>query len=546
MLLSAAGFPRWRARRTLIKSLGTVLPAEPGRVALILRAPDRRFVAAMQSAVQPAALTVVTEGLRGGEALAADGPFDVIIDGTLQQREQLSRFRMGYYLLRPGGRYVVADAAGQPAPGASKLRKYLEAAQAPNGSGPPPEFGPEVQQELVALSSRLGSVITTCGHLVITNEAADALVMLAEPQTNAYLAAHGEVGRVLEVRPGGSPPPPPVLTEGPRPRNVRIDRPIGTCDISLREYRNVTVAPEQLVSDGHVFFADSFRHHQTRPLKHRCLTPLSPTAAALTTPWPAERHSMRGTYLYLDNEVRGHFGHLLTETLSRTWAWPKALELDPDCRVIVATTRKRRAIAEYEYRIYEAAGIPRERIVLVDQPTMIERLISGTPLFSNPHYVSPEIVRTWDEFGDRLAARATTAAWPERIFSSRRLSKRGCRNTEQVEAVFAEFGFDIVYPEDFDLADQIAMFRAAKVVAGFGGSGMFQIAFVKQSKHVITVGHESYRARNEYFMSAIRGHRLDAIICEADHPGSFQSKYCFGEEDEAYTRELLAGLDATA
>ena len=89
-------------------------------------------------------------------------------------------------------------------------------------------------------------------------------------------------------------------------------------------------------------------------------------------------------------------------------------------------------------------------------------MLAATPMLSMPEYVSPEIAVTWDLVGDRLAASATCDPTPKRIFCSRRKEKRSCRNTPEVEQVFRSHGFEIVYPENLSLADQIATFRGAE------------------------------------------------------------------------------------
>ena len=66
---------------------------------------------------------------------------------------------------------------------------------------------------------------------------------------------------------------------------------------------------------------------------------------------------------------------------------------------------------------------------------------------------------------------------PLRLFCSRRPGKRSCHNAAEVEALFAAHGFAVVFPEDHPLPEQVRMVRDADVVAGFAGSGMFQIAF---------------------------------------------------------------------
>ena len=87
-----------------------------------------------------------------------------------------------------------------------------------------------------------------------------------------------------------------------------------------------------------------------------------------------------------------------------------------------------------------------------------------------------------------------------------------------MEALFADHGFTVVHPEDHSLPDQARMVRDAEVVAGFAGSGMFQIALAGGPKHVVLVGSESYTASNEYLISSVVGHRLDLVLCRPDVP----------------------------
>ncbi|MFB9768066.1 DUF563 domain-containing protein [Nocardioides kongjuensis] len=125
-------------------------------------------------------------------------------------------------------------------------------------------------------------------------------------------------------------------------------------------------------------------------------------------------------------------------------------------------------------------------------------------MFSNPHYVHPQVAEVWRRAGDRLAAQAEALSRPRRIFVSRRLANRSCRNREDVEQVFVDHGFEVVFPEELSLAEQVQMFRAAGVVGGFAGSGMFQLAFVTEPTRAIQVVSAPCRPRNEYLISAVR------------------------------------------
>jgi capsular polysaccharide biosynthesis protein len=328
-----------------------------------------------------------------------------------------------------------------------------------------------------------------------------------------------------------------------------MDRPISRSALSLRDYRDVVVAAPQVVIDDRLLLPDTYRHNQARMMGHKALADLAPGFAVPVTPIPGDLPRLEGTFVHLDNESRGHFGHLLTETLSRMWTWEKGLEIDPDARAIVGATRRRPQIAESEFEFYAACGIPRDRIVLIDdgRPVRVERLISGTPMWSQPHYVHPRIKETWQRVGDTLAAQAPAGEdWPRRIFVSRRIAKRACLNSDQLESEFQAVGFEVVFPEDHPLGHQVALFRHAEVIAGYGGSGMFQTLFVPEPKHVIQIASEAYGPRNEYMIAAVLRHRLDSVVCRAepfdgDKPMHAPFRYDPAREGP-FLREILAAL----
>jgi capsular polysaccharide biosynthesis protein len=171
-------------------------------------------------------------------------------------------------------------------------------------------------------------------------------------------------------------------------------------------------------------------------------------------------------------------------------------------------------------------------------------------MFSMPAYVHPEIEHTWRRLGDTLAARATLRPDMDRIFISRRIRKRACLNTPEVEEVFARHGFTVLYPEDYPMADQVAIFRRAKVIAGFAGSGLFNICFTTDPKQVVMLQHEAYSATNEYLFASVLGHELTSIVSELDrteddelgNASRFQSSFTVDFDREG--QHLLRVLEA--
>jgi capsular polysaccharide biosynthesis protein len=483
-------------------------------------------------------------------SMAICGPFDAIIENDDQKGSRAHLFQETFWRLAPGRPYIVPGGAPEVGPAPGSLGTLLRKARSTPDK--PLRTRRKGRHHHVPLALKNHVRTSVVGdHLVLSHDLPDVLVKIREEDCNAFLASTGGRHRVLEVIEAEDPPRAPIFREGPEARRARMDDPISRSALSLRDYRDVVVAAPQVVTDGRVLLPDTFRHNQSRLLGHKALADLAPGFAVLVTPIGADLPRLEGTFVHLDNEARGHFGHMLTETLSRIWTWEKAIEIDPDARAIMGATRRRPEITESEYAFYAACGIPRDRITLVDdgRPVIVERLISGTPMWSQPHYVHPRICETWRRVGDTLAATVPADTdWPRRIFVSRRSVKRACVNGGQLEAEFEQAGFVVVFPEDFPLGHQVALFRHAEVIAGYGGSGMFQTLFTSEPKHVIQVASEAYSPRNEYLIAAALGHRLDSVVCRAepyDGPRVMHAPFRYDLEREGpYLREILASLPA--
>lgn len=531
-----------RRRRQRSAELADLVASVRGHEAahvVVLGPTAEGLVEAIRAASPRARVTEIrAEGGKRHARMAALGPFDVVVDRDVLD-ERRERFEATFFHLRPGGSYVVPGGAGETGSRRGPLGLLLDAS-----AGVPP--GPRRERARFRQSREVVAKHVTQrvvgDDLVLSHDVTDVLIKMREPEFNAYLQQADTPHRVLDRIPPEPPPAAPLGGEGPVPRRLPMHRPISRSAISLRSYHDVVVAPRQVLVSGRVLLPDTYRHNQWPVLVHTQLEELAPRFARRKLPLPEDPPRLSGSYLHLDNEFRGHFGHLLTESLSRAWSWPAALRVDPDVRVLVGTTSKRPRPLAYELELYEACGIPRDRIDVIEGPVRVELLISGTPMFSHPDYVHPQIARTWREVGDRLAATAGEREWPRRFFVSRRSDKRACRNGPEVEAIFKEHGFDVVHPEDYSLGEQVRLFRAAEAIAGYAGSGLFQIAFVPESTRVIIIGADTYTPRNEYLMAAVHGHRIDAVICRSEG-GGVQTSYSYDEEREGpYLRRLLGEL----
>ena len=369
------------------------------------------------------------------------------------------------------------------------------------------------QLDDAALAKSITKVVVDRQHILVHHRGT-ALAKVAEHEMTPLLDLAPERGRVLAAEPGVELKSRARLLESGSARAGQLPDSYQALPATLRSYDDVVCWPGQIVTQRNAVLPDSYRHIPQPRLLNASLDDLAPTFARVSA--PAKPRPLPGSYYYLDSEYRGHFGHSMTEQVSRLWGWRQAKEADPDLKVLM--TIKRRELAQFEIDLYGAAGIAEEDLVLVREPVRVERLVAATPLYSMPHYVHPMIEQTWNLLGETLDAQAADRDYPERIFLARRPKKRRCRNASEVEEMFAGRGFDIVFAEDMPIADQARMFRRAKAVAGLAGSALFTILLADTPKDFFVVSSESFIAVNEYMISSVRGHALTVAYCKPEIP----------------------------
>jgi capsular polysaccharide biosynthesis protein len=490
----------------------------------LLRARARESVdellagAARSSTVPPSA-----EDWTARARLAGGGPWDALLDEG--DAEGLAdRFDACSGLLAVGGGYVVRGRRR-----AAALRAHVAVAAEVTGDAAPHEL-----REL-----RDGAVVVQRRRLLAT---------MREREMNEALDAEPERGRVLVKIPGGRFEPRSTVRENV-PSGARSKEVYKAPPLFLREYRDVVCRTKGVVTQRGLVLPDTFRHNRRRVLSHQTLRPAGDRFVVAPAE-PAQLPRLDGVFYHLDNEHRGFFGHALTEQLANLWGWERTKALEPDARLLVSTNRGR-GLAEWERVLMRAAGIEDDRVEVIDGPVRVDRLFAATPMFFLPHFVHPAVVDTWDTVGAALRAQAGDGPWPRRVFLSRRVRKRACTNRAEVEALFTDHGFTVVYPEDHSLPDQAMLVHEAEVVAGFKGSQMFSLLFTDRPKHVVLLGSSSYLAANEYLIAAVRGHHLDVTTSRSLVPRredgysreAFRSDFTFDFDHEGvWLRDVLARL----
>lgn len=468
----------------------------------------------------------------------------VMIDaGNKKRAHKLSSLRQLLYFVQPGGFYSVEDlsVSGNPRWDDGAGENVLDllariAAARPFAGQEQPQVPVYVNELAAAISS-----ITFEENRAVLERGGEALWFKLrdwesdDVLTTRYGTAWGQVVTDVPARTFRSRAEVTSHGEGPIPSGRKEYE---VPQLFVRRYDEVLCTARQIVRYGEYVLPDSWRHPQQRVLNNRQLIHSSAFFGryhAHTKPTAALRAP--GAYYYFDTELPGHFGHITTDVVSRVWGWEIARREDPSVRPLLSVRDEPKRIPGFQQQIFAALGIPLEQALIIGprEAVEVETLYAASPQLENPFYVDPDLPKVWRQIALGLPPGQPSSA--DRIFISRRPTpKRHCAQTPQIEAFFARHGFRVIFPEDYPYSDQKMMFARARIIAGFGGSGLFNMMFNPDALVIIISGH-SYNAENEHLIAAANGNELHYFWgrSELDMP---PGRYSYTAFRSAFTFDL--------
>lgn len=497
-------------------------------------------------------------------------PDAIIESGNRLRRQRLSCFEQLFPFVTPGGVYVVESIGSRhrseaDTPPRWGIRDLVTTIDALHGGAP----REGVRGATLRLADSAGRVEIDDGACRVTKRSADQF-KLRDRDANALLQARfgDRWGAVVDTRAavgfesratvvshrdgrpgdGGGTFPEQAQARDHRYTATRTEVP----DRFLRRYENVQCWPLQRLRYGDYWLPDTFRHHRHQFLSNRGLLAAGSQLARLKQGAAGPTRHATGPFFYFDTEYPGHFGHVMTEVVSRYWGWLAARELAPEIRPLISLSAGQKRVPGFQRAVFAALGVDLDTTEYVrpDECLAVDTLYAATPDFVMPHYVAPELAPVWDTIG-RGCARQDASELPERLFVSRRPRRlRTCVNWDQVEAMFARNGFTVIYPQDHDFGTQVSMFQQARVIAGFAGSGMVNSMFAPGAR-IILVSGDSYNAVNEQMIRSVVGGELHYFWGDSQikHPAggwtwaAYQSNFVF--DVARFEDEIAAVADGT-
>lgn len=201
----------------------------------------------------------------------------------------------------------------------------------------------------------------------------------------------------------------------------------------------------------------------------------------------------------------GHYGHFLLETLSRFWILQQNIDYDwlifqPFIHDIPHPSTFSPARVSFE-----SFNINPKKIVVARNPTRCKHLIVPNALVEINNFANPAqatVYKQIAEYCNKISQKRNNLLYKilnptvhsaqkhHRLYLSRRKLKSShyIKNEAEVEKMFRNFGFHVIYPETLDFRDQVTLYNKAEVLAGFSGSALHNSVFLQKGALVITLG----------------------------------------------------------
>jgi len=484
------------------------------RMARRLRGDRRHLVVVGSPELRSSRHGVTLRGVRGNtglhRTLVGLGPVDLLVDvRPTSGEEQYRQWRRLFLHVGRGGTYVIPRSA--IASGADRLMERLESLTGANGSSKPQKRAAKEIAKAVAAVRSGGSAIGVVRR-------GSHLLKLREKGVARLVNQRHSEGRVsvIDRRPGG------VL----RSERLHTSSPVGHARLlddlpyppaELRKYEGATDLYGGVVAvHGDVVLPESFKWHLAPQLSNNRLADVGGRWARFRDV-PDDPTPLDGAYYYLDYKNIGHYGHLLVEALPKLWGWDAAKEALPGLKLL-RRKPSRKLVWDPTDELLAAFGIDESDVVTVAGPVRVQTLVGATPMLhaTTPYHAHPDVTQVWSRVRRGLLRGHAASPGPRRIFVTRHRGKRLCRNVEAVDQLFVDHGFEVVFPERLSLAGQAALFDGADVVAGFGGTGLFNLIYASGAPTVIVLNHDAYDVRNEHIIAAALGSDIHYFWSPAD------------------------------
>lgn|GEM_PF-5453758 len=204
---------------------------------------------------------------------------------------------------------------------------------------------------------------------------------------------------------------------------------------------------------------------------------------------PAEEIKVADKMLVLSSSYGGNFYHWMTWVIPRLNMIEKAgYKLEDFDKILINTVG-----FQFQNKLIKYLGIPSHKVIgTVPYGAVFKAntlVTASLPSFlRTPHFVTDSIRERF------LRPEHYSESRPKIIYLSRNKgSTRKITNEQELTNYLKNMGFEIVYPEQMEIDEQVAAFANADIVLGQHGAGLTNLCFCKPLTKVIEIFNEDLK-----------------------------------------------------
>ena len=318
---------------------------------------------------------------------------------------------------------------------------------------------------------------------------------------------------------------------------------------SISIYENIISVPLEKIEDSN-FYYGGLINEKYKLIKEAIHFDAGHSIQKLSTSFDTQKIFNQSIPEIEDAVVFGgilfnHFGHFLLDSLARLWAYKFVEKLNPYI-FFYAPWGKPNYLEKNNYvnQILTGFGIPHEKIVFIDRLIKFKKIIVphqkyGSDYTENPDSIFLDFVRDFKIKND-LPKEFEKA---DKIYVSR--SKMPITSGRIIaESLFEEYlisnGYKILYPERYNLFQQLTIYNNAKKIIFCSGSALHAcILLPNLSADVAIIARWKDPNDNLYLTKQFRGYGKSVLGIDA-----LRGQYCFSthSSDYAYV-DALSDVD---
>jgi capsular polysaccharide biosynthesis protein len=205
--------------------------------------------------------------------------------------------------------------------------------------------------------------------------------------------------------------------------------------------------------------------------------------------------------LFHNQSSGANHSHWLLQTLPQLAFWERA-GVRPELVVVQPNIRP------YQRDVLAAFGYGAETLLIrhPDEPMRFRELYVG--------YVDGGLVPDATVFDRQIAAFDAGVRGPEKIYVSRQ-DARGIRRLVNEDALIERLrglGFSIVVPSALSAAEEVTVFRHARLIVGPLGAGLYNALFTAPGADIVGLSDPHYAMEWLPQVAALRGHGIGWVF----------------------------------